>query len=744
MRFLLYVLILQFALSFAHSARAKDISGTVTEKDTGDPVYGAAVYVKDTKIGTITDQEGKWALTDVPHDDFILVFQMTGYKTVELKATGGIVHAQLEVSLFNVGEVVVTGTQTDYLYEDAPVKTEVVQKRHIEAVEEADLFGVLQYTPGIRVENNCQNCGFSQLRMLGLEGGYSQVLINGDPVVSTMAGIYGLQQFPEQMIESLEIVKGGGSALYGANAIGGVVNIRLRRPMLNKSRISLNYKTAGSHVRTETGFLSEIVSDDTNSGIFIFGNARKQNSYDHNDDGYSDIGQLNGETLGFNMFYKLSDKSEVTGSLHRIHEDRRGGDDLDKPSHQANISEAAESYRWGGNIKYSNDVNRQLSFVTSYSFALANRDSYYGAGKDPNAYGRTENPVHYISGISHYSLGHHTLTGGVSYLTENLKDEAVSYDRLIDDDYNDLGIFIQDDLSFADRYTIVAGVRLDKHSLLDDPVISPRLSALMKLTETWSLRGNVSTGFKPPQVFDEDLHIEQVNGEGQLIENANNLKEEKSLSFSGTLDYIGEIREMLVQGGITGFHTVLDDQFQIIEADDPATDYFEFERRNGDGLTVSGIELQAGLKPVAVLEIHGSLTFQSDELDSAEPDFVSTHLFRTPEQYGNLMAYYDMLEQVSLFAGMNYTGSMKAPHYAGYIETDRLEETDSFLTFDLGLTYKLSHSSFGDGNTKIKLGVKNITDAYQDDLDRGMDRDAGYIYGPASPRLIYTGIEFGI
>lgn len=737
-------MIIHISLLFASTAYAKDISGTVTEKDSGDPVYGAAVFVKGTKIGTITGKDGEWSITDVPHDDFVLVFQMTGYKTVEIEATGGVVHAQLEVSMFNVGEVVVTGTQTHHLYEEAPVKTEVVQKRQIEAIEEADLFGVLQYSPGVRVENNCQNCSFTQLRMLGLEGGYSQILINGDPVVSTMAGVYGLQQFPEQMIESLEIVKGGGSALYGANAIGGVVNIRLRRPMVNRSRVSFNYKTVDSHVRSETGFMSEMVSDDTNSGIFLFGNARKQNGYDHNDDGFTDIGELSAETLGLNMYYKLSNKGELTGSLHRIHEDRRGGDELDKPSHQANISEAAESYRWGGNLKYSHTVSRKLSFETGYSFALADRETYYGAGQDPNAYGRTENPVHYVSGMAHYSLSGHTLTGGVSYLTENLTDEAISYDRLIDDDYNDLGIFVQDDFSLTERFNIVAGVRLDKHSLLDDPVISPRLSALMKLTDTWSLRGNVSTGFKPPQVFDEDLHITQVNGEGQLITNSDDLKEEKSLSFSGTLDYIGELGDMLVQGGVTGFHTILDDQFQLIEADDPATDYFEFSRRNGDGLTVSGIELQAGVKPSAVLELHGSVTFQTDELDSAEPDFGSTRLFRTPEQYGNLMAYYDPHDCVSFFAGVNYTGSMKAPHYAGYIATDRLEETDSFVTLDLGMTYKLSHKKFGDGNTKLKLGVKNITDEYQDDLDSGIDRDAGYIYGPATPRMIYTGIEFGI
>jgi outer membrane receptor for ferrienterochelin and colicins len=291
---------------------------------------------------------------------------------------------------------------------------------------------------------------------------------------------------------------------------------------------------------------------------------------------------------------------------------------------------------------------------------------------------------------------------------------------------------------------VVVGARIDKHSLLDDPVISPRLSAMMKITGGWKLRGNVSTGFKAPQVFDEDLHITQVGGEGHLYLNADDLTEEKSVSYSATLDYLGMAGTYPAQFGITGFHTTLTDQFQLVDADDPSTDYHEFERRNGDGLTVSGLEFQAGLKPHSTLELQGSFTLQSDELDSPEPDFGTTRLFRTPGQYGNIMAYYNPHHRLSVFAAMNYTGSMKAPHYAGYIDEDRLESTDSFVTMDIGLTYELKHTKSGGHGAKLKIGIKNITDAYQDDLDLGIDRDAGYVYGPATPRLFYTGIELGI
>lgn len=741
--FCLFIIIGFCALS-PFPAYSESLSGVVTDKETGDTMAGVAVYVKNTTIGVLTNGEGKWTIHNILSGDAVLVFQMAGFKTVELNADEKTASVQLEPSMFNMGEIVVTGTATHQLYENTPVKTELVPKYQIENIQETDLYGVLQYTPGLRVENKCQNCGFSWLRMLGLEGGYSQVLVNGDPVVSTMAGVYGLQQFPEQMIESLEVVKGGGSALYGANAIGGVVNVKLRRPMINRGGISLDYKSVESHSHAETGFYSEMVSESMNYGVFVFGNARNQNGYDRDDDGFTEIGRNSSETLGLNLYVKTSKNGELTGYLHHIHEDRRGGDSLTKPSHQALISEAAESERWGGNLKYSHTVNKSLALEGAYTFALADRDTYYGANQDPNAYGRTENPTHIFSGKANYYMGSHLATVGFMQTYEHLRDEASGYNRIIDDEYTDFGFFVQDQVTFSGRYTLVAGARADKHSLLDSPVISPRLSALVKLSEDLKLRGSVSTGFKPPQVFDEDLHITQVNGEGQVIRNSDDLKEESSISFSGTLDFMKIIGPHGIQAGITGFHTILKDQFQTIDADDPSTDQLEFIRQNGDGLRVSGIELQAGYQTRRSCEIQGSFTFQSDTLDSAEPDFGSTRLFRTPKKHGTLTAFWYPEERLSFFAGLTYTGSMNVPHYAGYIDTDRLETSDPFLTIDAGTTIYLKHAKSGKGDIKLNLGVKNISDSYQKDFDKGVDRDAGYVYGPGTPRMWYAGVNFGM
>jgi len=722
---------------------AAEVSGTVTDKKTGEEIPGAVIKVENTRIGAITNENGEYIIANAPDEEFTLIVVFTGYKPQKIQTSGGAVYFQLETAPFQTGEIVSTATGTEKIYEDVPVKTEVVTRKQIEAVQEPDLAGALSYTPGLWVENNCQNCNFTQLRMLGLEGSYSQILINGNPMMSTMAGVYGLQQFPEEMIDRIEVVKGGGSALYGGNAIGGVVDIKLRRPTVNRNSMKYNYRFRGSYIRKELGFLSEMVSEDMNYGMFLYGNTREQNHYDGNDDGFSDIGMLKGTTLGINMFYKPVEEGEFTFHLHRIHEDRRGGNRLNFPSHDADISEAIESYRWGGNLKYIHNVSSKLGLEGNYAFALAERNTYYGAERDPNAYGRTDNPLHYLSAKANYHAGINLITAGVTYKAEDLFDEAIAYSRIIDDNYENFGVFIQDEIDISNRYHIVGGLRVDKNSLLDDPILSPRISALVDLTENLSLRGNASTGFKAPQVFDEDLHITQVGGEGQIIRNGDDLKEEKSVSFSGTVEITHEFGPQFMQAGITGFHTVLDDQFQVVERDDPATEEQEFTRINGDGLQVSGVEFQAGYRPLESLEIQGGLTLQTDELDSKEEDFGTTRIFKTPEQYASLIVYFDPIDRLSLFGGVNYTGEMKVPHYAGYISDDVLESTDAFFSLDVGLSYKFMFLGDGKGWQKINIGIKNITDEFQDDLDKGVDRDAGYVYGPMTPRMVYMGMDIG-
>ena len=100
----------------------------------------------------------------------------------------------------------------------------------------------LNYSPGLRIEDNCQNCGFTQIRMNGLQSHYTQILINSRPVFSDLAAVYGIELIPANMIERVEVVRGGGSAMYGSNAIAGVINIITKENKNSKIHIKIIIK----------------------------------------------------------------------------------------------------------------------------------------------------------------------------------------------------------------------------------------------------------------------------------------------------------------------------------------------------------------------------------------------------------------------------------------------------------------------------------------------------------------------
>jgi outer membrane receptor for ferrienterochelin and colicins len=191
---------------------------------------------------------------------------------------------------------------------------------------------------------------------------------------------------------------------------------------------------------------------------------------------------------------------------------------------------------------------------------------------------------------------------------------------------------------------------------------------------------------------------------------------------------------------VNGFYTPLNDLFYNIEGDDPSTPQLELKKVNLGEARVYGVELNAGWGVGSDIVIQGGIVFQRAYHGEPEPDFGSDRFYRTPERYGKLTVTWTAPKQIELFLGMRYTGSMLVPHYAGYIEEDRLEETNPFYTFDVhvGRRFPLN----GGMALGVRLLARNITNQFQPDLDLGPNRDSGYAYGPRFPRRIALNVGF--
>jgi outer membrane receptor for ferrienterochelin and colicins len=637
--------------------------------------------------------------------------------------------------------VVVTATRTSRRLEDAPVRTEIVTREQLEAQAPATLADAVEFMTGVRVENDCQNCNFSQLRLLGLEGPYTQILIDGQPTLSSLAQVYGIEQIPARMIDRIEVVKGGGSALYGPGSVGGVVNVLPREARRSGGSLEAEGEPGDRDYSVAGGI--DLTSRSGRTALALFGQSVRVNPDDLDGDGFTEIARRNLAALGARAAHETLDgRGRLVLDLTRVREDRRGGDRLDLPPHEAEIAEAVDNRRHAATLTWRHTAGRAFDYRLTASAARTHRDSYYGAGGDPNAYGESASDLLVLdSQVNHY-LGRHVVSWGTQYARDTLRDEQPAYGRFIDQAYGDLGLFAQDAWAFARGFEIVLGARYDRHDALAEGVLSPRAALVWGPSEDLDLRASVASGFRAPVVFDEDLHILAVGGTVSVVRNSPDLKAETSWNFM----LGGEWRPTILGGrGLleaNAFYTPLDDLFFNAEQDEPGTPEMEFLKVNLGSAEVYGLELNAGWGRGSDIVIEGGIVFQRSRFGAPEPDFGSRDFFRTPERYGKLTVTARGPVGTRVFAGLRYTGPMWAPHYAGFVPENRLERTPSFVTLDLNVS-----RSFPVGR-RARVGVaflgRNLTDAYQEDLDQGPLRDAGYVYGPRFPRRlgVQASVEF--
>lgn len=753
--------LLSYSTAYSFYKSNNIVNGKVIEAGTKQPLIGVNVLVKNSNLGVATDDKGFFTISNIPAAEFELQISMVGYKSEMLKVSklnhNEIFVIELKPAMIEMGSIVVTGTNSTHLYENVPVKTEIVTKKLMQQQGACNLAQALGLQTGVMVENDCNNCNFTQVRILGFDGKYSQVLIDGDPVVSSLGGVYGLEHYPQEMIEQIEIVKGGGSSLYGGGAVAGTINMMTRRPAFNSTRISLNSSSIDGSFDNQIGAVAEVVSDDNRAGFYIFGSTRNRDSYDRNKDGFTELGALKNETIGFNGYLKPLQNSELQISFHRIFEERRGGSELDKPVHEAEIAEWTKHFKLGGKAKWIHKVSPVLEYRINYAFSILERDSYYGglAEDTPetrlqalNYYGFSDNPLHTGGVQLNYFTGAHSLTAGVQYDYDKLLDKSVSSEAYyLDETFKNLGVYLQDEISLDnyDHLQFVTGVRFDKHSALENWIISPRLNMKYKLFDALNLRAGFTTGFKAPQIFDEDLHICGLEGTQRVIRNSIGLKEERSQSFTLGIEFQDFVDEVPVLFGITGFYTKLKDAYadKFIGADG-IIEYWE--RINSSGADVKGVEVDFGIKPVRPLEIRSGFTFKENKYQEAVDDFNTNNFLRTPNVFGYARVSYEFSSSFSAFVSMKYAGSMYVPHeiVVDYQEDPLLElsKSDSFVELDIAVSKKIN--LFGSFTSLLTVGIKNLTDAYQKDLDYGVTRDPGYVYGPSSPRTAYFSISLSL
>ncbi len=760
----------------------------------GEHIPFATITVEGTTIGTTTDATGHFQIVNLPEQELTIKVSMVGYKPAEKTLTMKAGETQeikfeVEEDVLGLNEVVVTADRNEKHRTEASVIVNTISPKLIESIQAVSLSEGLNFTPGVRMETNCQNCGFSQVRMNGLDGPYSQILINSRPVFSGLAGVYGLEIIPANIIQRVEVIRGGGSALYGSNAIAGTINLILQDPLYNSFEVGGNTGLIGVGVdgsgdpATDYNFSANatFVTDDHKTGMAIYGFNRERDPFDANDDGFSEVAKISNTTFGGRVFHRFGVRNKLTLDFFNMKEERRGGNDFEKPKHEADIAEAIDHNITSGGLTYEQFFRENDLWSVYAAGQQVLRDSYYGAGKSLEDYGKTKGHTYNVG--TQYNAKFHTsnLTLGLEENIDLLKDKKLGYAKIdfdndtiihtentiaADQKSYTFGAFAQYEINFG-KLDISLGGRFDHYNIVDEAegsngdksgsVFSPRATVKYDILDYLQGRLSYAQGYRAPQVFDEDLHIGTSGSRKVYHENDPDLEQETSYSYMASLDFNKQLGNVYVGFLVEGFYTDLENAFvndpveldPSVDADgncvNDKTGEITYIRSNSDGgASVKGVNLELNVIPTKELAFKAGFTIQNSEYEEAQDDFSTPasesdrkKFYRTPDTYGYLTLDWDATKNLCFSLTGDYTGSMLVP----FNETEKLNESDPFFDMAVKVMYDIPMSC---GATfRIFAGVKNIFNSYQDDFMEGEDRDPAYIYGPSMPRSFNVGIKIG-
>ncbi len=751
----------------------------------GEHLPFTTVSVKGTTIGITTDESGHYQLINLPEGTLTIVAQTLGYKPQERDVTMSAgetkeLNFELEQDVLGLKEIVITGDRNATNRIKSSIIVNTITPKLFASTQSVTLSESLNFSPGLRMENNCQNCGFSQVRMNGMEGPYSQILINSRPIFSGLAGVYGLELIPSSMIERIEVIRGGGSSLYGSNAIAGTINLILKDPINNSYEFGVNSGLAGVGLDNSgkpaqdysVHMNTSLVSDDNKTGMALYGFYRRKAPFDANNDGFSEMVTLKNTTIGTRLYHRFGTRNKLFADFFNINEDRRGGDRFDYPVHEANIAEAVSHNITTGALTYEQFFRETDLFSIYISGQQVNRQSYYGAEKSLSDFGSTRDLSYTVGTQYNATFGISNLVAGIETNGAWLKDNKLGYpdikqativndsilniphtDNVViaDQTTNTTGIFAQYEMDL-NRFQVSAGARFDHYKIEDKEnsgsvksgnVLSPRLTFKYDIKAYLQARVSYSQGYRAPQIFDEDLHIETSGSRKVLHENSPDLKQETSHSYMASLDFNRQLGNANVGMLVEGFYTRLLNSFAIEFSKPDENGTIVYTRVNADeGAKVQGVNIEFNLIPADLVSLKAGFTMQRSEYEQVQ-EFDEKRFLRTPEDYGYLNLDWQVSRNWGISSNANYTGKMLVPYFglqAPNPEDGVLIETDRF--FDLG--FKARYNIKLNGATlQLFAGVKNMFNSYQSDFDSGIDRDPGYTYGPMNPRTVYCGLKIG-
>ncbi len=589
---------------------------------------------------TIDEEQKYFAVTDVNGEARNICTNLSkiavsfvGYTTIidTLEAGEDKIY-YLKSDVFNLDQVVVTATRTEKALKDAPVITQVITAKDMSNRGINNIKDVLQEDiPGLEFQRG----GFgSDIKMQGLEAKNILILIDGERIAGESGNNVDYSRLNADNVERVEIVKGAASALYGSQAMGGVINIITKTPRKkleisvgsrwaeqneknysdldlsddkfrfkdNLDRINLDYNASIGfnlkHISGRTDFSSKSFDAyqvyDKGSVSKVFSNidttiSNALNPFPTGVNGYKDYSIQQKINIIINKKLKL----DLKGSYY-THDEYDFVPD--------NTFQNFEDYTYGAKLNYT--ISDQYSVVASYHTDNYQKFDYYEKldKKKQNYQNIFVNPkLLFFAEIGKFQQ----LTLGTEYLSDGLLSDKFSQENLEQKESQTSVFFMQDDITISNRFNFIVGARVDVHSAFGAH-FSPKLSGMYKY-KNWAFRMNYAKGFRSPSL--KELYMDwpiawfTIKGDENLQPETNNYL---SVSSEYTLDWLNI--------SATGYQNYLKNKIDGVWNNAQTV----YQYVNVSQAELSGLELLAKFKVLKHFVVSGAYSFLYDKRPQGE------------------------------------------------------------------------------------------------------------------------------
>lgn len=710
------------------------------------PVEFLNVSIPGTTYGATTDSLGRYSIKNIPTGEQVIQFSAIGYQTLKRKVN--ILAGQsltLNVSLVEdvsqLDAVVVTGTMKEVSKMDSPIQVEVFSPTFFRKNPTPSIFESLSMINGVQPQINCNVCNTGDIHINGLEGPYTMILIDGMPIVSSLATVYGLSGIPNSMVKRIEVAKGPASTLYGSEAVGGVVNIITKNPI---STPRLNVDAFGTSVGEYNLDVSSGFKLKKMNGLLGINYFNYTNKRDINNDNFTDV-TLQDRISVFNK-WALDRSSGKNASLatRYVYENRYGGE-----------LQWNNDYR-GSDVYYGESIfTNRIEFIGNYelnsaprlnlyfSYNFHNQNSYYGVVPY-----FAHQHVAFTQLRWNATKGNHDLLFGLP-LRYIFYDDNTPGTTSMDGSNNANttvlpGIFVQDEIALSQKITSLIGARYDHHNI-HGSIFTPRLSLKYSPNATSTFRITSGSGFRVVNLFTEE-HAALTGSRNVILKN--DLKPEQSWNINANYAKTVLLPDGYVNFDVSMFYTYFTNKIVGDFLTDPNSIIYD----NLAGHAVSkGITFNSDLMLSNGLKLISGVTFQ-EVFTLKKADEGKIPQVHAPRFSGTFTASYP-INPINLT--IDFSGRVNGPMYLPVVPNDfRPGKSPWFGILNLQLT-KQVRSGF-----EIYGGVKNILNFVPKDpllrpfdpFDRNINQnnpngytfDTTYNYAPMQGAKGFLGLRWTV